>query len=218
MLDPQFCKIYASARNAGYGDLDMTGTLIKIAGADLATTLTRATLPPEAQAPLGDCAEIGNALDRLEAAGFAPEAVRVLAHALPKREGVWWACMCATSTAPEDLCESDRLAEETAELWVRRQTDDLRRAAMLHAEVGGFMTAEAWTGIAAFWSGDSLAPLGERPIPPLPEQTGTAVAAAVMLASVRGDGAQYAARLKRFLESGRDIASGGVGRMQPQTG
>jgi len=25
-------------------------------------------------------------------------------------------------------------AEETAELWVRRQTDDLRRAAMLHAD------------------------------------------------------------------------------------
>jgi hypothetical protein len=88
---------------------------------------------------------------------------------------------------------------------------------MAHAEVGGFMTAEAWTGIAAFWSGDSIAPEGERPIPPLPEQTGTAVAAAVMLASVRGDGAQYAARLKRFLDSGRDIASGGVGRLQPET-
>jgi hypothetical protein len=195
----------------------MTGTLIKLAGADLATTVMRATLPPEAEAPLGDCAEIGSVLDRLEAAGFQPEAVRVLAHALPKREGVWWACMCATSTAPQDLSESDRLAEETAELWVRRQTDDLRRAAMAHAEVGGFMTAEAWTGIAAFWSGDSIAPPDERPIPPLPEQTGTAVAAAVMLASVRGDGAQYAARLKRFLDSGRDIASGGVGRLQPET-
>ena len=195
----------------------MTGTLIKLAGADVATTVMRATLPPEAEAPLGDCAEIGNVLDRLEAAGFQPEAVRVLAHALPKREGVWWACMCATSTAPQYLSESDRLAEETAELWVRRQTDDLRRAAMAHAEAGGFMTAEAWTGIAAFWSGDSIAPAGERPIPPLPEQTGTAVAAAVMLASVRGDGAQYAARLKRFLDSGRDIASGGVGRLQPET-
>jgi Family of unknown function (DUF6931) len=195
----------------------MTGTLIKLAGADVATTVMRATLPPEAEAPLRGCAEIGNVLDRLEAAGFQPEAVRVLAHALPKREGVWWACMCATSTAPQDLSESDRLAEETAELWVRRQTDDLRRAAMAHAEVGGFMTAEAWTGIAAFWSGDSIAPEGERPIPPLPEQTGTAVAAAVMLASVRGDGAQYAARLKRFIDSGRDIASGGVGRLQPET-
>jgi hypothetical protein len=195
----------------------MTGTLIKLAGADVATTVMRATLPPEAEAPVRDCAEIGNVLDRLEAAGFAPEAVRVLAHALPKREGVWWACMCATSTAPQDLSDSDRLAQETAELWVRRQTDDLRREAMGHAEVGGFMTAEAWTGIAAFWSGDSIAPAGERPIPPLPEQPGTAVAAAVMLASVRGDGAQYTARLKRFLDSGRDIASGGVGRLQPET-
>ena len=200
----------------GYDDLAMTGSLIKIAGADLATTLTRATLPPEAQAPLADCAEIGNALDRLEAAGFAPEAVRVLAHALPKREAVWWACMCAASTAPRILSDSDRLARETAELWVRQQSDTLRRAAMAHAEAGGCMTAEAWTGIAAFWSGDSIAPLGQRAMPPLPEQTGTAVAAAVTLASVRGDGTRCAERLKRFLDSGRDIASGGHGRMQPE--
>jgi hypothetical protein len=195
----------------------MAGTLIKLANADLATTVTRAALPAEAQQPLRDCEEIGSALDCLEAAGFAAEAVRVLAHALPKRESVWWACMCATCTTPDDLSESDRLAQETAEQWVRRQTDDLRREAMAHAEVGGFMTPEAWTGVAAFWSGDSLAPPGERAIPPLPEQTGTAVAAAVLLASVRGDGAQYVARLKRFLDSGRDIASGGVGRMPRET-
>jgi hypothetical protein len=195
----------------------MAGPFTKLAVADLATLMSRATLPPEAQAPLRDCAEVQSALDRLEAAGFTTEAVRVLAHALPKREGVWWACMCASSTAPHDLNDSDRLARETAELWVRQQTDTMRRAAMAHAEAGRYMTAEAWTGIAAFWSGDSIAPLGEPAIPPLPEQSGSAVAAAVTLASVRGDGKQHAARLKRFLDSGRDIASGGVGRMQPET-
>jgi hypothetical protein len=193
----------------------MVSALRKLAQADLGTVVQRATLPPEAEAPLRGCTDIENALDRLEAAGFMVEAVRVLAHALPKRESVWWACMCATATAPSDLPEADQRAQQNAEQWVRRQTDDLRQAAMECAETGGCLTAEAWTGIAAFWSGDSIAPPGQPPIAPLPHQAGSAVAAAVSLAAVRGDGKQYPERLRRFLGSGRDIASGGNGRLSP---
>ena len=145
----------------------MAGTLTKLAGVELATVLGRAALPPEAQAPLQGCTEIADVITRLEAAGFAPEAVRVLAHALPKREGVWWACMCAVNTAPADLPEPDRLARETAELWVRQQKDEQRRAAMAHAEASGFQTPEAWSGVAAFWSGDSMSPVGMPAVPPV---------------------------------------------------
>jgi hypothetical protein len=196
----------------------MAGTFTKLAVADLATLMSRATLSPRAQEPLRGCVDVASAIDRLEATGLAAEAVRVLAHALPKRESVWWACMCAGTTAPPDLSDPDRLARETAELWVRQQKDALRRAAMAHAEAAGCATPEAWAGIAAFWSGDSTAPLGRPALPPLPDQAGSAVAAAVTLAAVRGDGTRHAARLKMFLESGRDIASGGAGRMQPEAG
>ena len=68
----------------------------------------RATLSAEALASLQGCTDVAEAVLRLEAAGFAPEAVRVLAHALPKREGVWWACMCAVNTMPADLPAADR--------------------------------------------------------------------------------------------------------------
>jgi hypothetical protein len=84
------------------------------------------------------------------------------------------------------------------------------------AEAGGCLTAEAWTAIAAFWSGDSIALPGQPPIVPLPHQAGSAVAAAVSLAAVRGDGKRYPDRLRRFLGSGRDIASGGNGRLSPE--
>ncbi|HMK85432.1 MAG TPA: hypothetical protein VK437_05695 [Steroidobacteraceae bacterium] len=194
----------------------MAGRFTKVAVPELATLMSRAALSPEAQEALRGCEELESAIDRLETAGFQAEAIRVLAHALPKRESVWWACMCADSTAPPELAEEDRLARESAELWVRQQTDGVRRDAMAHAQASGFMTAESWTGVAAFWSGDSLAPLDEPVIAPLPEQTGSAVAAAVTLASVRGEGEHYASRVKRFLESGRDIASGGFGRMERQ--
>jgi hypothetical protein len=42
------------------------------------------------------------------------------------------------------------------------------------------------------------------------------VAGAIALAAVRGDVTRHPARLKRFLESGRNIAAGGPGRMPPE--
>lgn len=194
----------------------MAGTLAKLAGVELAAVLDRAALPAEAQAPLQGCAEIADALTRLETAGFATEAVRVLAHALPKREAVWWACMCAVNTAPPDLADPDRLARETAELWVRQQKDEQRRAAFAHAQTSDFQSPEAWSAVAAFWSGDSMSPPDLPAVPPAPHLTGVAVAGAVALAAVRGDVKRQPARLKRFLESGRNIAAGGPGRMGPE--
>jgi len=196
----------------------MVGPLSRLAVSDARLLVTRIALPPEAQAVLRGCADVGSALDRLEAAGFASEAIRILAHALLKPAGVWWACMCAASTAPRELSDADRMARETAEHWVRDPNDALGYAAMAYGKVGGSTTPEAWAGIAAFWSGASIAPLGQPPVPPLPDQANSAVAAAVTLASVRGDGSRYRARLQRFLQSGRDIAAGGAGRIEPESG
>jgi hypothetical protein len=194
----------------------MAGSLPRLAVNDARTLLTRVALPPEAQTMLRGCAEVGVALDQLEAAGFLSEAIRLLAHALLKPAGVWWACMCAASTAPRSLSDADRLARETAEQWVREPSDALGYAAMAYGKVGGSTSPEAWAGIAAFWSGASIAPLGQPAMPPLPDQANSAVAAAVTLASVRGDGSRYRARLQRFLRSGRDIAAGGAGRIEPE--
>jgi len=194
----------------------MAETLAKLAGADLATVVERATLSAEALKSLQGCTDVADAVVRLEAAGFAPEAVRVMAHALPKREGVWWACMCAVNTMPDDLPATDRLARETAELWVRQQKDEQRRTAMTHAEAAGFQSPEAWSGVAAFWSGDSMSPIGMPAVPPPPQEVGGAVAGAVALSAVRGDLRRHNERLKRFLESGRNIAAGGPGRMPPE--
>jgi hypothetical protein len=195
----------------------MAPPLPKLAQANFAAVVKHATLPPEAAPILAGCTDVTDALDRLEAAGMASEAVRVLAQALPKRECVWWACVCAQSNAPADLPEPDRQAREAAELWVRQQKDEHRRRAFDHAEVNGFQSPEAWAGAAAFWSGDSISTPDLPPIPPPPHLTGTATAAALALAAIRGGGALQPMRLKRFLESGRDIAAGGPGKLTPET-
>lgn len=194
----------------------MSQTLVKLSSTQLPTLLPRLSLAAEPNAALQNAQLVSEALDRLEAGGFLLEATRLMAHALPKREAVWWACMCAAHTAPPDLSENDRKARETAEHWVRQQTDQVRRAGMQLAEAGGFTTPEAWTAVAAFWSGDSMAPEGQPAVPPGPHLTGMAVAGCVALAAVRGDPTKQQARLKQFLESGRNIAAGGPGRLPPE--
>jgi hypothetical protein len=194
----------------------MSQALVKFSSSQLPAVLPHVNLAAEPAAVVQDAQAVAEALDKLEAAGFLTEAARLVAHALPRREAVWWACMCAAHTAPPDLPEPDRQARENAENWVRQQTDALRRAAMRGAEAGGFGTPEAWAGVAAFWSGDSMSPEGQPAVPPAPHLAGAAVAGSIVLASVRGDPAKQQARLKRFLESGRNIAAGGPGRLPPE--
>jgi hypothetical protein len=191
----------------------MSGTLTKFNSVDLGALLPLVALPAEAARAIHECASMPAALAALEAAGFDAEAVRLVAHALPKREAVWWACMCAAHTAPSDLAEAERAALAAAELWVRAQTDAARRAAMAQAQATGFSSPEAWAAVAAFWSGESMAPEGQPAVPPAPHLTGTAVAGSVALSAVRGQVSRRPARLRRFLESGRNIAAGGPGRL-----
>ncbi|MBU6420067.1 MAG: hypothetical protein KGQ79_10120 [Proteobacteria bacterium] len=187
--------------------------LNKLSGASLQEVLKRSQLPPEALERIAGLGTIEAVFAALAQAGFGIEATRVLAHALPKREAVWWACMCAAHTAPPDLPEADRKVRELAESWVRQQSMETARAAMDEAKRTGFQSPEAWAGVGAFWSGDSLAPPDSPAVPPPPHLTGVAVAGAVALASVRLDAARQPRRLAMFLQSAQDIAAGGPGRL-----
>lgn len=192
--------------------------LAKLAPARLETIRPHLALDPAPEDLLAASTDAAEALDRLEAGGFLLEATRLLAHALPRREAVWWACMCALHTAPPDLPEPDRAAREAAEAWVRRPVDELRRFAMAQARAAGFRTPEAWAAAAAFFAGDSLTEPEQPVVPPAPHLTGAAASGAVALAAVRTDPARAPARFARFLESGRDIAAGGGGRLAPEDG
>jgi hypothetical protein len=196
----------------------MSATSInKLSAAQLEDVLARCELPPEALALVAGAGDVAAAIAVLAKNGFLVEAARVFAHALPRREAVWWACMCALHTAPETLPEPDRKARELAEQWVRNQNDEIRRAAMNEAKTAGFQSPEAWAGVAAFWSGDSLvAPDAVQKVAPPPHLAGVAVVGAVTLAAVRLKPARKDQRLNLFLGSARDIAIGGSGRLQPE--
>ena len=183
---------------------------------DLPALLPKVAFPPAVAERIAGASSTQAAIDGLAAAELLVEATRLVAHALPRREAVWWACMCARATAPALITPFDRAALDAAETWVRTQTDEVRREAFVHAGHAGFNGPEAWAAVGAFWSGDSLAPLGQAPVAPPPHVAAAAVAGAVALASVRDFPERRADRLRRFLASAREIGAGGPGRMTPE--
>src|SRR4029450_9735683 len=66
---------------------------------DLARVLPHLQLDEQGRSALAGCQDALEALDRLEQAGLLIEATRLIAHALPAREAVWWACACSRHTA-----------------------------------------------------------------------------------------------------------------------
>ncbi len=180
----------------------------------LAALLPRLDLSPDAAASVAACALPSEALGRLIEANLLIEAARLVAHALPAREAVWWAARCSAATAPPTLPEADQEARVLAEAWVRERADPVRRSAMDKAQQAGCTSPEAWAAVAAFWSGDSMSPPDQPKVPPAPHLTGVAVVGAVVLSSVRTDPGRQPARLKQFLNSARDIAAGGAGHLE----
>ncbi|MGG5812351.1 DUF6931 family protein [Falsiroseomonas sp. CW058] len=183
----------------------------------LAPLLPRLELEPPAAAAVAGAETAADGIARLEAAGLRNEAARLAAHALPKREAVWWGCMCARAVPDPSLAPADAEALLAAEAWVRRPGDDaLRRAAMECAQRTGFRTPEAWAAVGAFWSGGSMAPAGQPAVPPPEHLTGVAISGGVVLAAVRFQPERAQDRLSRFLASAREIAQGGAGRITPE--
>ena len=152
-------------------------------------------------------------LDRLVEEERLQEANRFLAHALPKREAVWWACLCARDAMPNTDETSETLIK-LAETWVRKPTDENRRSAMTAAENAGFDSPASWAAAAAFWSGDSMTEPEMEPVAPPDELTGTAVAAAGLLAAFSGDPVMAPDKFREYLDKGIDVAQGGSGRAE----
>ncbi len=139
------------------------------------------------------------------------DAVQFLARALPKREAVWWAALCARE-APDVAVEKRFLAAiEAAENWVRKPTEENRRLAEKAAETVKESHPARWSALGAFWSGGSLTPEGAPEVKPAEDLTAKAVAAAIMI-SAGMEAKRLRQRYEQFVGFGVDIAKGGTGR------
>lgn len=207
-----------TGRSAGQTTGQPPGNSASKLSDDLARVLPHLQLDERGRSTLAGSEGSRDALDRLERAGLLIEATRLVAHALPAREAVWWACACSRHTAASGVDQAaEKAVRAAAETWVRKPTDEHRRSAMKEAEATGFGSAEAWAAVGAFWSGDSMAPPEAPKVPPQPHFTGLAVAGSVALAAARGPAVRRDGRLLKFLISAKDIASGGAGHLESES-
>jgi hypothetical protein len=144
-------------------------------------------------------------LDVLIENGELVDAVQFLAHALPRREAVWWACRAAFGTVSDGREEA---ALRAAEAWVVEPVEDNRIVAQGAAETAGYDTPAGCAAAAAAWSGGSLAPPGAPVVPPGEQLTAHGAAAAVMLAVVRGPAEAIPEAYRSLLIQGLAIARG----------
>lgn len=141
----------------------------------------------------------------IERARF-PDAVRLIAHALPKRESVWWAWASARRAAGPEPSPPVRAALEAAEKWIAQPSDENRRAALKAAQAAGFDTPAGCAGLAAFLSGPSLAPPEVKAVPPGPHDSSRAVAGAVTMAAVAVPETSVE-NFRAFLQQGLEVAA-----------
>ncbi|MDP4025125.1 hypothetical protein Q8W71_21065 [Methylobacterium sp. NEAU 140] len=186
------------------------GPLAKVAAERAAAICARVELSAEGMAGLLPGLSPQGFLSVLIGGRHFADAIRFLAHALPAREGVWWACVVA-GRAP--LSEGEGVCLDRAEAWVYEPTDARRRVCLPAAEALAFKGAAAYAALAAFWSGGSLAPEGMAEVPPHPDLAAIGVGASLLLAAAAGDPLRADDTFREILVRGIDIAGGGNGRL-----
>jgi hypothetical protein len=144
-------------------------------------------------------------LDALQAGKHLVDACRFLAHALPKRNAVMWACACLRQVLDPAAIDADA-GLRAAECWVEDPSETNRRSALGAGETAKAGDPGGLAALAAGLSGGSLAPLDAPPVPPGDLETARAVIGIVLLAAVRSQPEKASEKFARFVELGREIS------------
>jgi len=136
-----------------------------------------------------------------------PDAVRFIAHALPKREAVWWGWVCARRAAGENPPPKIKGALDATERWIAQPNEENRRLAMAAAQKAELGTAAGCAGLAAFFSGGSLAPPEAPVVPPGEFLTAKAVSGAVIFAAVAREPERAPEKFRSFVAQGVEVTN-----------
>ncbi|HYT94445.1 MAG TPA: hypothetical protein VEL76_37365 [Gemmataceae bacterium] len=185
-----------------------TGTLTKVTAKTAVEICKLFPLGDEAKKLLRDGLTPPQYLDVLIEKQQYVDAVRFLAHALPKREAVWWACLSVRAGLGTTLPAPQATALQAAERWVADPSETNRRAAETTAEAAGVGTPGGCTAMAAFWSGGSLAPPKAPVVPPGETLTAHGVVGAVLLAAVATEPQKAPDKHRKCLAQGIEVGNG----------
>jgi hypothetical protein len=156
-------------------------------------------------------------IEKLSAAGKWMDAVKVMAHALPRREAVWWASVCAEQMNGPGGDADEVAALKAAENWVYEPTDEYRKKAFQLAQNSRTNSLGTLTALAAACSGGNL-PLDEDTEVELDAAVFPQIVGGIVIMAATDEIERADEQFKRFLASGQDIACGGSGKIEEDNG
>ncbi|GAB2191712.1 hypothetical protein MAH1_33200 [Sessilibacter sp. MAH1] len=150
-------------------------------------------------------------VEALADAGFYFDAIKLLAHALPKREAVWWACLASRQAQTPDTDQHNIDALVAAEAWAHKPTEENRQRCKALGQLTKSKTPASWAATAASWCAGSIANPGEPEVAPPAYLYAHAVAGSVTLAASFINPDNPNEHMKYSLLQGANLASGGNG-------
>lgn len=147
-------------------------------------------------------------LDLLKQEGQIENALRLQAHLLPKREAIWWSCLCLQSVYGGQVPALESHSLEAAQNWAIEPTEEKRREAELAAEDAELNGAAASVAMAAFLSEGSMTPEEFEEVEPDDRMSGQLLTGALLLVASYGEPLQADERKQTFLELAVSIADG----------
>lgn len=155
-------------------------------------------------------------IERLADSGFFLDAIKLLAHGLPKREAIWWSCLASRSTLRPETDEFNHRALLAAESWARKPSEENRLICKDLSEKTQLKTSASWAATAATWCSGSMAPEGDPVVPPPEYLYAHAVSGAILLAAAELDPEKIEQHYRHFLDQGINLACGGNGLISQQ--
>lgn len=188
-------------------------TSIKIKAKQTADILLNCEVGEEAEKLISGDMPPADTIALLSENGCFYDAIRILAHGLPKREAVWWACLATRQAHTPETNDHNINALTAAETWVQKPTEEHRMDAFEGANKTKYETPASWAATAAFWSAGSIAPKGQPEVAPPEFLYAHAVAGCIALAAVSKNAEDPSPYYKQFIAQGMDLAAGGRGNI-----
>lgn len=188
--------------------------LIKVQATTTAELLLDIEVSEEAEEHLVHDTAPEVSINHLIEAGLFADAIKLLALGLPKRESVWWACLCARALQNPQTDENNVKALAATESWVKNPNEERRQVCKELSERTKYKTPASWAATAATWCHGSLAAPGEPTIEPPDHLYAHAVAGSVTLAAVLSDPVNPDKLFMRYIQQGLSLARGGNGKSE----
>jgi hypothetical protein len=142
------------------------------------------------------------------------DAAMFMARCRPKREAVWWACVCADGTQLLEKHKDEAVAHKVAEKWAYKPNEENRKNAFIQAQKSNTPSIGTMSCLAAAFSGGKLALNEEQSLEPDPTVFPKIISGIVLIAANDQGPEGYDGLLKQFIQQAIDIACGGSGKLK----